>query len=980
MSLRYCISGAIAALPLMIAVSGASGLAAQTGAVTGVVTDATSGQPLDGARVSLAGTRISALTATDGRYLLGSAPTGTQTVKVVIIGYGTREREVTVTLGSTLRADFRLEVSGVDLDQPVTAGAGLSERRKVGTSLPTIDFDRIGEDIPVDGFSHALEGRIPGLRSTGTNGGIGSGRELRIRGTDSFGFTRQRPLVLIDGVRVDTEKLEWGAMAGVTCCFFSGGAGEDRLSDLNPEEIDRVEVLKGPAAAALFGSEGSAGVIQVFTKRGRSNTPPTVTVSTGMGFNRLRANLPTRLRPNFTGPHGFAAWDPNEHLIENGVVHSHDLTISGGGRDVTYFAAGGLTYEEGSVKPSDQTRANLRVNLNWAAADNLSVDLASGFVRNRIRPLQTGNNWLGVYTNAMLSDPFNATVEEPYGGGVNQEVSVADARAVETTSEADRWTGRVRVRYSPVANLTNRLTIGTDRVSERKTRTLPWGRYYTHLGDRGERNVGTRHSRKFTLDLLSTYDYEDLAGRRGLSGSVSVGAQAFWDDVSTAMATGRGYNGPVSTLRHALETVADERMLEMRGRGVFAMNRLDFGQDLSLTTAVRVDGRSAFGDDVGAQVYPKAALAYNVPHSALPAPISNLTVRGAIGMAGKLRYKESRPLQGRGVVSSGSSEYRIDPENKRELETGLDLGLLNDRIGVEFTYYDARVLNALFPVVRQRPEGLALRVENCCEILNRGIEAVVRAWLIDTPGFRWNSNLTYEWNRNRIADLGDTAADDSMPLYEQRGDGTWEHVGWRRAAQLNGWFVGESLGNVWHYGIAGYDRDANKHIRTGHRFRHGPIQPVHMGSIFNSLQIGDNLRMAFQLRGEMGAMMINRERAYGVREGAYDEYLAQLTSDGSTTFWSDSVADYHRTADPVDKRDHIRLQEVSLSYSVPEGLAGRIGLKQTTVTLSGYNLHWWDDCNCTDPSKKYVASDLVAPMFMGLPQPRRFLLSVRTRF
>ena len=130
----------------------------------------------------------------------------------------------------------------------------------------------------------------------------------------------------------------------------------------------------------------------------------------------------------------------------------------------------------------------------------------------------------------------------------------------------------------------------------------------------------------------------------------------------------------------------------------------------------------------------------------------------------------------------------------------------------------------------------------------------------------------------------------------------------------------------------------------------------------------------------MGAMMINRERAYGVREGAYDEYLAQLTSDGSTTFWSDSVADYHRTADPVDKRDHVRLQEVSLSYSVPEGLAGRIGLKRTTVTLSGYNLHWWDDCNCTDPSKKYVASDLVAPMFMGLPQPRRFLLSVRTRF
>ena len=974
MSHRYCIRGAIAALALTLVVSGASGLAAQTGSVTGVVTDATTGHPLDGARVSLAGTRISALTGSDGRYLLGGVPAGTQTVKVVIIGYGTREREVTVTPGSTLESDFRLQVSGVDLDQPVTAGAGPSERRKIGISLPAIDFDRIAEAFPVEGFSRALEGRIPGVRSNGTNGGIGAGRELRIRGTDSHGVTRQRPLVLIDGVRIDTEKLEWGGMEGVTCCSFSGGAGEDRLSDLSPEEIDRVEVLKGPAAAALFGSEGSAGVIQVFTKRGRTNTPPAFTVTSGFGFNRLRANLPTRLRPNFTGPYGFAAWDPNEHLIENGLVNNYDLTVSGGGRDVTYFAAGGFTYEEGSVKPSDQTRANLRVNLNWSAADNLSVDVASGFVRNRIRPLQTGNNWLGVFTNAMLSNPFDATEEEPYGGGLSQEVAVADAQAISTVSEADRWTGRVQVNYKATPNFTHRLTIGADRVSERKTRTLPWGRYYTYLGDQGERNVGSRYSGKFTVDFLSTYDYEDLAGMRGLSGSLSVGAQAYWDDVSTAMATGRGYHGPVSTLHEAEETIADERTFERRGRGVFAMNRLDLGQDLSVTTAVRVDGRSAFGDDVGPQVYPKAAMGYNVPHSVLPAPISNLKVRGAIGMAGKLPPKVSG---GGGSLAYG---YEIDPENKRELETGLDVGLLNDRIGVEFTYYDARVLNALFHVQRYGPEGIVGRHENCCEIMNRGIEAVVRTWLIDTPGFRWNSNLTYEWNRNRITDLGDTAADDSMPLYEQRGDGTWEHVGWRRAAQLNGWFVGESLGNVWYYGIAGYDRDTNTHFRTEHQFRHGAIQPIHMGSIFNSFQIGDDLRVAFQLRGEMGAMMVNLERGYGVGEGAYDEYLMHLARDGSTTYRSDSVADYHRTAYPIDRRDHVRLQEVSVSYTVPEGMAGSIGLKRTTVTLSGYNLHWWDDCNCTDPSQKYHASDFVATPFMGLPQPRRFLLSVRTRF
>ena len=825
--------------------------------------------------------------------------------------------------------------------------------------------------MPVAGFIQALEGRIPGVRANGTNGGIGAGRELRIRGADSFEHTRQRPLVLIDGVRVDTEKLEWGAMVGVTCCRFSGGAGEDRLSDLSPEEIDRVEVLKGPAAAALFGVEGSGGVIQVFTKRGRTNTPPVFTVTSGFGLNRLRANLPTRLRPEFTGPYGFAAWDPNRRLIENGLINNYDLTVSGGGREMTYFVAGGLAYEEGSVKPSDQTRANLRVNLNWTASEKLSVDVASGYVRNRIRPLQSGNNWLGVYTNAMLSDPFEATAEEPYGGGVNREVTVADAQAVETTSEADRWTGRVQVNHSPMPNLTNRLMIGTDRVSDHKTRILPWGRYYTYLSDQGEKNIGSRHSRKLTFDFLSTYDYGDILGLDHLSGSVSLGVQAYWDDVSTVMATGRGYDRPITTLARAETTIADERMSEEDGRGVFAVNRLNVGDDLFLTTGVRFDGHSSFSDSFEPQVYPQVAVAYNVPRSVLPGPVSSLRARAARATAGK-------PVHFRYRYAPFPVDVDFEPENKSEIEAGLDLGLLNDRIGVELTYYDARVNNALIVGAGPGPieERTYTRVKDCCEIRNHGFEATAKAWLIDTSLIRWNVNLAYEWNRNRIIDFSEFVRRDSVPRYKQRDDGTWEHVGWR---QRNSWW-GETVGEVVAYGIAAYDPETNRHTRTEHEFRRGGIHPTHMGSIFNSIRIGDHLRVAFQVRGEMGAVMRNVERAYGVRNHSYDEYLRHLDGDGFATHKSDSVLDYHSVAVPIDKRDHIRLQAVSLSYTVPEGIAGVVGLKRTTVTLSGYNLHWWDDCNCTDPSKKYEASDFAATSFMGLPQPRRFLLSVRTRF
>ena len=357
-------------------------------------------------------------------------------------------------------------------------------------------------------------------------------------------------------------------MRGVTCCYFSGGAGEDRLSDLNPEEIDRIEVLKGPAAATLFGAEASGGVVQVFTKRGRSNTPSTFTLNTSLGRHRLRANLPTTLRPNFgekdkDGNLVFPAWDPNEKLIENGLINSYDLTVSGGGQDVTYFVSSGLTYEEGSIKPNDQTRGNIRVNLNWTAAEKLSVGVTSGFVRNRIWVVQAGNNWLGVYTNAMLSNPKNASEPHPYGGGIGG-VGVESAKEVKTFSDTDRWTGRIQFNYNPIPSFTHQMTFGLDAVTDQKSRHLPYGKYYTYLGEVGERNLGYRRSRKFTADYLTTFDYDNLFGLSFLTGSISAGGQGYWDVASMSMATGKRFAAAgIESIQAAAQTFGDEDFEEL---------------------------------------------------------------------------------------------------------------------------------------------------------------------------------------------------------------------------------------------------------------------------------------------------------------------------------------------------------------------------------------------------------------------------------
>ena len=989
MSNRYCMSGVIAALVLALGATGATNLAAQTGIVTGVVTDATTGQTLNDASITLVDTELSHLTNAAGRYLINNVPVGVYTVRVLIIGYATQEKEVTVTPGSTQEVDFELEISAINLDEIVATGvAGAVERKKIGVSLPSVKVDDIAETMPVDGVSQVLEGRIPGVRSVGTNGSVGGGRELRIRGVDTF-YTDVRPVVYIDGVRVDTNKADWGWMAGVTCCFFSGGAGEDRLGDLNPEEIDRIEVLKGPAAATLFGSEASAGVIQIFTKRGRSNTPSTFTLNTGVGMNRLRANLPTRLRPNFRGPDGFVPWDPNETLIENGLINTYDLSASGGGEDVTYFVSAGLSYEEGSIKPNDQTRGNIRVNLNWTASENLQVGLTSGYVRNKIWALQAGNNWLGIYTNALLSNPQLATEEEPYGGGL--DVSVPNSQAVKTHSDADRWTGSVSLNYNPMPNFSHRFTFGLDAVNDQKTRHLPWGRYYTYLGERGERNIGYRSARKFTSDFLSSYDYDNLLGITALTGSLSFGGQGYWDVASNSMASGQGYAAQgVTTVRGAAETTGDETFSEEINIGFFMQNRFDLTDDLFLTAAVRADGNSAFGDNFGFQVYPKADVAYNLPQSVLPGMVSSLKFRAAVGMAGKapgafakfqtffpITVLDDRP----GVAPAGSGNQDIEPENKREFETGLDVGLMNNRIGMELTYYDARTLNALFFVRKPPSTGTGGRTENCCVWLNRGFEAAATASLVESSSLRWNMNVTYEWNYNRMVDLGPSAVDDSVPMYDEDPEtGFWTFSHWRYARQLSGWYEGESIGNLWGSQIESWDPETRTHIRTPHFFNLGLRFPTHMGSINNNFQIMNSLNLRFQFRAETGADMQNLDRAYGIRQQAYDELLKDLNADGTPTPASDSTLNRHLVSYTVDSRAHIRLQEVSLAYTVPESVTGRLGLQRTTVLLSGYNLHWWDNCFCQDPNAAYHASDFTSIPFLSPAQPRKFQLSVRTRF
>jgi TonB-dependent SusC/RagA subfamily outer membrane receptor len=946
---------------------------AQGGTVEVTVADRTNQQVINGARVVIEGTRFTGITDGRGELTIEGVPAGTYEVRVLAIGYRSSTQQITVTTGGTASLAFVLGLSAVSLDEIVVTGTGGAvEKRKLGVTLGTVDVGAIQEVVDVSDFGSVLRARIPGVRSFGTDGGVGSGQELRVRGIASFTLG-QRPVVYVDGIRIDTEGNDWGD-DGIACCGFQGGSGSDRLNDLNPDDIDRIEVIKGAAAATLYGTEATNGVIQIFTKQGRASSAPRWTLSYGAGFNRLRPNLPKTEAPRFTGPDGTQARDANE-LIENGLIQRADIGVQGGGENVTYYVSAGYAYEEGSIQPNDQTKANARLNINWTASDRWNFELQSAFARTQGQLLQTGNNWTALLGNALVGNPLTATAERPWG---EPWVAIADIREIQSGEFVNRWTGGATVNFNPTETFGHRLTAGLDQVSARRERFHPFGRNYIYVGTDAERSVAYRDFSSYTLDYLGTLGF-NLG--QSIQSDFSFGAQGFWETDRDNTAIGEGFAGVgVSTVTGAAVRSGRETFEEEINVGLFAQNRFSISDKLFVTGGARLDGNSAFGENFGLQFYPKAELAYVVSEEGfLPGAISTMKVRGAVGMSGKApgaftQFRTFSPtivLEGQnGVRPDNPGNADLEPEKTTEIEGGIDMGLFNDRVSIEATAYYAKTRDALLDVVLPPSLGFPdAQQRNIGALQNKGWELKLDAALIEGNNFRWSSGINMSGNTNKITDLGEFVQNCNEA---------------RTECNLGGNRLGRSVGAVFAQAFTGYEYDAanDEHIvsRTDTAVFFGNPLPSWEGNLSQILELG-SFRLYGLLSWEKGSWFSNADRPYLVRQFAGDEYTQWLNDDGSATFQSDSVLAHHRALGAMDKRDHIRIQELSLTYSLPNSFSNTFGLGRTTTQISLQNLAWWDDCNCRDPSANYHGGqDVPGFDFLSTPRARTFMFSVRTSF
>jgi TonB-linked SusC/RagA family outer membrane protein len=757
------------------------------GYIEGTVTDAQSGDPIPGAQVVVQGTSTGAATASDGTFTISNVPTGEQVIEARFVGYRTETETVTIADGETVTLDFSLRSSAIDLDEVVVTGAGGPvEKKRVGNTLASVNTSDL-EDAPVQNFSEMLQGREPGVVGLPSSGSTGEGARIRIRGSASLSQSNE-PIVYIDGIRVDNG----GGFSGSTGA--GGGGAPSRLDDINPESIERVEILKGAAAATLYGSEASNGVIQIFTKKGTSG-PPEFTFETSqtasvyperhdpnVGFASSQ-DAADRMSENLDGsfePYELVSRDWISDLFEVGRTQEYSLSASGGSEGITYFLSSRYSHENGpfgpgngrgypagvSTRASDINRhAQINANVNLIPTDNLQIRTTMGYSDRHVKVPQNNNNIYGVFALTTFGRPELVTPNNREG--VPVFATVNEVLQITTEQDVQHFNGSVGLNYRPTEALTLDGTFGIDLTNQQDTEQWPyrWNVDGKAAEDTlGARFLGNRNNRELTYDVKATLSNE--FGDQ-IENSLIVGSQGFFTQSTNQGVSARQFSGPnLNVATAAFQRNATESFREVVSLGTFAQNQIGFNEWIYFTVGGRLDANSAFGSDFDAVFYPK--IQTSLPLTDAPfwrpmGPISSVRLRAALGQSGlqpgafdALRtFEPISSEEGSGVAPANLGNPNLKPEIATEWEAGLEVGFLDDRFAFEGTYWNRTVNDALVER-RNPPTGgfRQLRLDNIGELSAEGVELSVDGTVLEgeNVSVNLNANASYLWEQ--VTDLG----------------------------------------------------------------------------------------------------------------------------------------------------------------------------------------------------------------------------------
>ena len=1020
--------------------------------VSGTVTSAESNQPLESVAVTEKGSKNGVLTDASGHYAI-TVKSNNATLVFSFIGYTTQEQ--TVGNNSTINISLNTEVTNLN-DVVVTALGIKREVRSLGYSSQQVTATEISESKQPN-LINALQGKVAGVTITSSGGGPGQGASILIRGVNSLNpSANNQPLFVIDGLPVDNSTFTTGTTGD------RGAALPNRISDLNPEDIETINVLRGGAATALYGLRGANGVIVITTKSGQAGK---MRVSFNSSYNIDNIDkipdIQLKYTQGFSGEYDstsfWPAWGPTvedarkidpthpaqlpndwKHAYNTGHQYRSGINFSGGTEKATYSSSfsylrqNGLIpftfYQDisarinGQLKFSDQFKMGTSIyyantNGNFYDANRYNEDLIYWAPRWDVRDYLTPQGTMKSYGN---DNPVYQAATNKFGSNVNHII------------------GSVNFAYSPVKWFTATYLFGVDEYGDARTATAPGaigfpGEFVAedNMDYDGLYGTGFVHQyqlnyRQVNSNLLLTFDH---TWANKFQTTLRIGNDILDRNLKRTTAEGSGldvYNW--FSLQNAKHSYIDEYREKYRIVGAYGDLTLAYNNYLYLTLTGRNDWTSSLEEANRSFFYPSASLSYIFSqHFTMPSWFSYGKLRTSLAGIGKDAppYSTSvtfvptgAPINDviRWTRNGAAGVFTLRPENTTTFEIGTDLSFLNNRLGLNFTWYKSNSKDQIIPVSVSTTTGFSSITLNAGEIENKGVELSVTGTPVKSKNFSWNVSGNLSANRNKV-----------LSIYPGLQSIFINSVfGYGRATVSSYYVPGEAVGDIWGTPIVRYGDKDSGHVNKSLPMLIGdngfPVYPdatnqkilgnsypkwvAGLGNTFTyknwslyflwDMQAGvqkfDQFTNFLAAFGE-STITLNRDQTIvfdGVTEdgkpNAKEVWLGQgIGPDGVTDYGAGYYRNIYRgiSENFVEDASWVRLRTATLSYSLPQQLFTHSVFNNVTLSFTGTNLILITKYKGFDPETRSDAasgSNFVISSGFSYPALRSYIFSLNVGF
>lgn len=991
---------------VLLAVIPSLGRAQQTRRVTGHVTVQGTGEPVPGATIQVVGTTLGGIGDDAGNFSI-SVPSGALQLRIRRIGYtakivplGANESTINVTLG---RDVLQLET------QVITGQATTVSRANVANAVTVVTTEQLNR-VPAATIENALQGKVPGAVITSNSGAPGGGIQLQLRGTNTVNGAYQ-PLYVVDGVPVSNDAFGNG-LNGISGAG-GGGMGQqgsgitgnqdqqvNRIADLNPEDIESIEVLKGPSAGAIYGSRGANGVVIITTKRGRAGTP-SLDVTQRFGTSKLSNTIGVRCFTqaeattfiNTYTPAGytnatdyFAAnpyagcTDAQQQLYGNtGLSYETSASLRGGTENggTTYFTSAGVKHDAGIAVQDGYDKQNLRINLGQEFGPKLHFSANTEVLHTRTARGVSGNDNNSINPiNVISGTPSFFDMSRKVNGVYVPDPFVAsnanvlqDQIAIQTPENVYRFIGSAQARWSVLASTHQTLDIsmlgGVDQYTDQSNIYSP---PYTYLEQSGQispypgtainssanvinANLNLSATHKLTASAFTATTSAGLRQERAQTNNVTNEGQGLFPGITNFATATQTLLAQGQTLTKSFSYFGQEEFLTLQER-------------MLLTVAVNSERSSTNGDPNQFNSYPKASISYKLPW--LPPATDNIKLRFAWGKAGnrvpvdfKYTYLNSVLEDGtKGLLQSAQIGLpSIKPELTTEFEGGFDASFFGGRGGLEVTQYKKKTTDLVLTAGLATSTGYSTKVINGGSLQNVGTEIGLKLVPIEFHSFVWTSNTTFSRNRNKVLTLPVAPFATGSAFSERFGSYKIQ--------------PGYSATQIVVYN--GFNADG-----TRHEDHIGDQNPDFQMGFSNDFTLG-RLSLSSLLDWRKGGYIANLTNNYFDANIAGSNLADPALGAARLTAFGKGLPVY------VEHGSFAKLRELTLSYDLGESFAHRMlgnHAKDLRIEASGRNLFTWTNYTGYDPEVSNFSNAAIGRTQDVTPYPpsRQFFLSFNATF